>query len=135
MEPKTGKPFRPEHRRSVGSAPSGREFGLLEVLAYLIAIVMVVGSFMSGWNFNLLIALIMLVVLYAIFRDVRTLAGLKSGDGRNPVLRHDSFIPASRARHEPPTDNSIDPAPTARDAETRGIDRTGVAPNTRCRKE
>ena len=60
------------------SATGGSQVGLLEVLAYLAAIVLVVGSVAGGWNFNLLIALIVVIVLYAIFRDVRALNRLNS---------------------------------------------------------
>lgn len=40
------------------------------------AIVLAISSVPEGWNFNLLIALIMVIVLYAIFRDVRALSRL-----------------------------------------------------------
>ena len=60
------------------SATGGSQVGLLEMLACLAAIVLVVGSVVGGWNFNLLIALIMVIVLYAIFRDVRALNRLNS---------------------------------------------------------
>jgi len=41
-----------------------------------VAIVLAISSVPEGWNFNLLIALIMVIVLYAIFRDVRALSRL-----------------------------------------------------------
>lgn len=66
------------HRRNGKSATRGRQIGLLEVLAYLTAIVVVVGSVVRGWDFNLLIALIMLVVAYAVFRDLGTLSRLEA---------------------------------------------------------
>jgi hypothetical protein len=58
------------------SATGGSQVGLLEVLAYLAAIVVVVGSVVGGWNFNLLIALTLMVATYAVLRDVRALSRL-----------------------------------------------------------
>lgn len=43
---------------------------------------LVVGSVVGGWNVNLLIALIMVIVLYAISRDVRALKRLNSLNGQ-----------------------------------------------------
>lgn len=65
------------------SAPSGIQGGLLmEILGYLAALVgtlvLVVGSVVGGWDFNLLVALIILIVLFAIFRDAKALAGWKT---------------------------------------------------------
>jgi uncharacterized membrane protein YcjF (UPF0283 family) len=60
---------------------SGSRIGLLQLLCYLTAIVMVIGSVVGGWNFNLLLALVMLVVLYAVLRDVRALTRLRSRNG------------------------------------------------------
>jgi hypothetical protein len=60
------------------SATGGNQVGLLEALGYLAAIVVIVGSAVGGWNFNLLIALIMVIIPYAIFRDVRALNRLTS---------------------------------------------------------
>jgi hypothetical protein len=60
------------------SAIGGNQVGLLEALGYLAAIVVIVGSAVGGWNFNLLIALIMVIIPYAIFRDVRALNRLTS---------------------------------------------------------
>lgn len=105
MEPKPEESFGRGCRENVKSAPSGREFGLLEVLAYLVAIVVVVGSVVSGWDFNLLIALIMLVVLYAVLRDIRALADLTS---RNDQTRSsDTAVSSQRigrgARPQPAT--------------------------------
>lgn len=54
----------------------GEEVGLLEILSYLAAIVMVVGLVMEGWSFNWFIVMIMLDVLYAILRDVKALTGV-----------------------------------------------------------
>ena len=55
-----------------------KQMGALEVVVYLAAIVVVIGSVLRGWNFNLLIALLMVIVLCAIFRDVRALSRLNS---------------------------------------------------------
>lgn len=105
MESKTEEPFGRGYRRNVKSAPNGSEFGLLEVLAYLAAIVVVVGSVVSGWDFNLLIALIMLAVLYAVLRDVRALAVLKSRDDQ--TRSSDTTVSSQRivrdARPQPTT--------------------------------
>jgi ABC-type nickel/cobalt efflux system permease component RcnA len=40
------------------------------------AFVLIIGSVPEGWNFNLSIALIIVIALYAIFRDVRALSRL-----------------------------------------------------------
>jgi hypothetical protein len=66
------------------SATSGSQIGLLEVFCYLAAIAGVVGSVVSGWDFNLLIALIMLVIVYAILHDVRALRRLTTPDEPMP---------------------------------------------------
>ncbi|MBI3356813.1 MAG: hypothetical protein HY038_08600 [Nitrospirae bacterium] len=68
------QPLPGRHRKNMKTAPSRRQVGLLEVLAYLAAIVVAVGSVVRGWDFNLLIASIMLVVAYAVLRDVRGLS-------------------------------------------------------------
>jgi hypothetical protein len=60
------------------SVTSGSRVGLLEVLWYLTAIVVVIGSVVGGWNFNLLIALVMLVVLSAMLREVSARTRLKT---------------------------------------------------------
>ena len=54
-----------------------QQTGALEVAGYLAAIAIVIGSVVGGWNVNLLIALILLVVTYAALRDVRALSRLK----------------------------------------------------------
>ena len=66
------------HRRNMKSAASGSQVGLLEVLCYLAAAVVVVGSVVGVWNFNLLIVLMMLVIAYAALRDVKTLRRLST---------------------------------------------------------
>lgn len=58
------------------SATGGVQVELLEALACLAGIVVGIGSAVGGWSVNLLIALIMVVVLYAVFRDVRMLSRL-----------------------------------------------------------
>jgi hypothetical protein len=42
----------------------------------LAAIGLVIGSVLGGWNFNLLIAVILMVATYAVLRDVRALSRL-----------------------------------------------------------
>jgi uncharacterized membrane protein YcjF (UPF0283 family) len=60
----------------MSSRANEKQTGALEVVAYLVAVVLVVGSVVGGWNFNLLIALILMVSTYAVFRDVRALSRL-----------------------------------------------------------
>lgn len=45
----------------------------LEVVAALGAIIAGIGSIVGGWDFSLLVVLILLATTYAVFRDVRTL--------------------------------------------------------------
>lgn len=47
--------------------------GVLEAVAYLAAVIAVIGSTVCGWNLNLIVALIMLAVAYAVLRDLRGL--------------------------------------------------------------
>jgi len=80
----------------------GEEVGLLEILSYLAAIVMVVGLVMEGWSFNWFIVMIMLDVLYAILRDVKALMGLTSQTmtiGNRPVV-HPYTNNTERVEHE-----------------------------------
>lgn len=77
------------------SETTGRQVGLLEVLCYLTAIVVVVGTVEGGWNFNLLNALVILVVLYAVLRDVRALTRLKSRN--EPAQPSGTMIPLQRS--------------------------------------
>jgi hypothetical protein len=76
MERKSSELLGDRYRKNVRPAPSSRAFGLWEVVSYLAAIVVVAGSVISGWNLNLFIALIMLMVLSGILRDVGTFASL-----------------------------------------------------------
>lgn len=76
------------------STASGSRVGLLEVLCYLTAIV-VVGSAVGGWNFNLLIALVILVVLYAVFRDFRALS--RSETRHEQTQSSETMIPLQRS--------------------------------------
>jgi hypothetical protein len=71
--------FLGRRQRDEESITNGRQIGLLVVLAYLAAIVMAMalGSIQSGRDFDLLIALIMLVVAYAVLRDVNALNRLE----------------------------------------------------------
>ena len=48
---------------------SGSQIGLVDALGYLATIVVVVGSVVRGWNFNLLIVPILVVSSYAVVRD------------------------------------------------------------------
>jgi hypothetical protein len=57
-----------------------QQIGILEIASYLAAAVAIVGTMVWGWNLNLVILLIILVVAYAVLRDVRALWLLK---GRN----------------------------------------------------
>lgn len=79
MDGASGQTYPGPHRNNMKSRLGGSEVRLLEVLAYLAAIIVVVVVPVGrGWNFNLLIALIMLAVVYAVLRDVRALARLKT---------------------------------------------------------
>jgi hypothetical protein len=59
------------------------------------AIVLAISSVPEGWNFNLLIALIMVTVLYAIFRDVRTLSRFATRNEQTPSF--DTMISLQRS--------------------------------------
>jgi hypothetical protein len=59
------------------------------------AIVLAISSVPEGWNFNLLIALIMVIVLYAIFRDVRALSRLATRNEQ--TLSFDTMISLQRS--------------------------------------
>lgn len=69
------QPIPGRHRRNIKSATSRAKTGLLEVFACLAGIAVVV---VNGWEFNLLIALVLLTILYAVLRHMRSLARLKS---------------------------------------------------------
>ena len=69
------QPIPGRHRRNIKSATSRAKTGLLEVFACLAGIAVVV---VYGWEFNLLIALVLLTILYAVLRHMRSLARLKS---------------------------------------------------------
>lgn len=87
--------FLPHHKKNVNLRTGGSQLGLLEVLAYLAGIVLVVGSVVRGWNFNLLIALILVIVLCAIFRDVRALSRL--APRKEQTQSSDTMIPLQRS--------------------------------------
>lgn len=59
------------------------------------AIVLAISSVSEGWNFNLLIALIMVIILYVIFRDVRALSRLAARNEQTPSL--DTMISLQRS--------------------------------------
>ena len=61
----------------------------------LAAIGVVIGSVPEGWNFNLLIALIMVIVLYAISPDVRALSRLATRNEQTPSF--DTMISLQRS--------------------------------------
>lgn len=86
------EPFTGEDMKS---ATSRSRVGLLEALCYLTALVVIIGSVVGGWNFNLLIALVMLIVLYAVLRDVRALTRLKSR--KEPAQPSGTMIPLQRS--------------------------------------
>lgn len=62
-----------------------KQFGRLEILCSAVAFCLALGSFLGLWPFNLPIALVLLVVLYGVLRDVRSLNRLK-----NPVTAQHS---------------------------------------------
>lgn len=59
-----------------------QQIGILEIASYLTAAVAVVGTILWGWNLNLIVSVIILVVAYAVLRDVRSLWLLKWRDER-----------------------------------------------------
>ncbi len=61
-----------------------QRIGFLEVVAYLAAIMAVVGTVAWGWNLNLIVALIMLAVAYAVLRDLRALWLLRRENDQSP---------------------------------------------------
>ena len=69
------QPIPSRHRRNIKSAASRAQIGRLEAFTCLAGIAVVV---VNGWDFNLLIALAMLIILYVVLRDMRSLARLKS---------------------------------------------------------
>lgn len=71
-QPQSGR-----HRRGMKSAANGGPFGLLEALCVLAVTVVIISNVAGGWNFNLFIALMMMVA-YAVLRDVRALSRLKT---------------------------------------------------------
>jgi hypothetical protein len=54
-----------------------QQIGILEIASYLAAAVAVVGTVVWGWDLNLIILLFILVVTYAVLRDLRALWQLK----------------------------------------------------------
>ena len=81
----------------------GEEVGLLEILSYLAAIVMVVGLVMEGGSFNWFIVMVMLDVLYAILRDVKALTGVTSQImiiGNRPIVHPLYTNNTERVDHE-----------------------------------
>ncbi len=105
------------HRRNMKSAASGSQVGLLEVLCYLAATVVVVGSVAGGWNFNLLIALMMLVVAYAILRDVRALSRLNTPSESAQSLER--MVPLQRSSGEARSEQQPGRMPGQQDAGRR----------------
>ncbi len=75
MIKKREQPIPGRHRRNIKSATSRANTGLLEVFACLAGIAVAV---VNGWDFNLLIALGLMAVLYAVLRHRRSLARLKN---------------------------------------------------------
>jgi hypothetical protein len=68
------QPIPGRHRRNIQSAASRAKTGLLDALACLAGIAVVV---VNDWDFILLIALVLLTILYAVLRHMRSLARLK----------------------------------------------------------
>ena len=54
-----------------------QQIGIFEIASYLAAAVAVVGTLAWGWDLNLIILLFILVVAYAVLRDLRALCLLK----------------------------------------------------------
>lgn len=82
-------------KKHVNLPTSGRQMGLLKALGYLAAIVVVVGSVVRGWNFNLLVALILVGATYPVVLDMRALNRLAT---RNEQTQSsDTMIPLQRS--------------------------------------
>ena len=60
--------------------------GLLEIVCALAALTAVVGSVVWRLNFNLIIALFMLVAVYAVLRDFRILWQVKKGNEQSNAV-------------------------------------------------
>lgn len=85
-----------------------QQIGIFEIASYLAAAVAVVGTLVWGWDLNLIILLFILVVAYAVLRDLRTLCLLKwrnepSSPSEQTILfqRSSSHSQARRPRQYP----------------------------------
>jgi hypothetical protein len=101
--------------------------GILEIASCLAAAVAVVGTIVWGWDLNLIILLFMLVVAYAVLRDVRSLWLLKWRDGRLDFPDH--TIVFQRSSSHPPARRpaaAADDRAMARTESSAGIDRNNL---------
>lgn len=108
----------------------GQQFGLLEVLTYLIALAVVVGSIMRGWDLNLLIALIILAVVYAVFRDIKALIGLSSTSEQAKPSETTRCRQSAVRDSRPPA--STGPAPATRKNDVPGLRRMDASHPIQC---
>jgi len=79
----------------MSSGTNEQQKGALEVVAYLAVIVLVVGRLVGGWNFNLPIAVILMVAIYAVLHDIRALSRLVTRDER--AQSSDTMVPHRRS--------------------------------------
>lgn len=69
-----------------------QQTGVLEVAGYLVAIAIVIGSVVGGWNVNLLIALILRVATYAALKEP-TASAERTLPPQTPFMRVSSGLP------------------------------------------
>ena len=67
---------------------SGDSIGRLEILFYVAALLLGLGSIVGAWTFSILIALILFAILYGIIRDALALSRSKSREKRSPAHDH-----------------------------------------------
>jgi len=99
---------------------------LLEVLCYLTAIIVVAGSVWGGWHLSMPLALVMLVVPYAMLRDVSARTRLKTQNG--PAKSPETKIPLQEVRlggRSQPQPQPISPL-AGRDTEAPGLRQLGA---------
>jgi len=67
---------------------SGDSIGRLEIIFYVAALLLGLGSIVGAWTFSILIALILFAILYGILRDALALSRSKSREKRSAAHDH-----------------------------------------------
>ena len=75
----------------MNSGNSWNQLGWLEICFYVAALIVVVGSVVGGWTFNILIGLMLLATVYAVLCDIRALTRLKTRN--KPAQSSERIIP------------------------------------------